>query len=295
MKNKPKRHHYIPQFILRKFCYEDNLLWYQHKDSQIVESLDTTEVFMEKYLYYFEDNDKDYFEIEENLSKYESEISKLLLEQFYDEKIISITKEEQESIKLFYAIMGFRSKRAADFFKNSNDKAFVEYYSIFQDDKNFEKFWKKNLKELVKCRSFSQVDCNPKIDYPIKVFILRDTTGFWGTYLKIVESENEEFLLTDAYPLVIYGNNKDGLELNCFEAFPISPKRAILIMYDLVDALIDFNDSVLPKGFYTKPEEKDGKLVFRVKKMRDEIVQIINRKTLEINEIGTVSYSGNFK
>jgi len=295
MKNIPKKHHYIPQFILRQFCSEDNFLWYQHKDTGVVESLDTTEVFMEKYLYYFEDNDKDYFEIEENLSKYESEISKLLLNQFYDEKIISITKEEQESIKLFYAIMGFRSKRAADFFKHSDDKQFVDFYSSFQDDKDFEKFWKKNLKELVKCRSFAQVNWNPKIDFPIQMFIRRDTTGLWGSYLKIVESENEEFLLTDAYPLVIYGNNKLGMELNCFEAFPISPKRAILIMYDKVDKIIDFNDSVLPKGFYTKPEEKDGKLVFRVKKIRDEIVKTINSKTLEVNEIGAISYSGKFK
>ena len=53
MKNNPIRHHYIPQFVLRQFCYEDNLLWFKHKDTGVVESIETRDVFMEKNLYYF--------------------------------------------------------------------------------------------------------------------------------------------------------------------------------------------------------------------------------------------------
>ena len=291
MKNVPIRHHFIPQFVLRQFCYEDNLLWFKHKDTGVVESLGTRDLFMEKNLYYFKDDDADYYEIENALADYENEISRMLIDQFYDEKIIHIMYAEQESIKLFYAIMGFRSKRAADYFKNSKDKGFVDYYSIFQNDNDFEAFWKRNLKELVKCRSFLEVSRNPNIDKPVKVFMLRDTTGIFGSYLKVVETINEEFILTDSYPLVIFGNNAAGMEINLYEVFPISPKRAILIVYDKVDELINFNDSILPKGFFTKPEVKDGVLELYVKKMKDETVRALNAKTEEINQIGTIIHN----
>ncbi len=60
MKIEPKRHHYIPQFILKNFCYdENNHLLYFDKKSGKISSEDTRDVFMVKNLYRDEINNAD--------------------------------------------------------------------------------------------------------------------------------------------------------------------------------------------------------------------------------------------
>ncbi len=122
MKNIPIKHHYIPQFILKNFCDEDGFLWYKDVQSDTVENFTTKDIYFEDNLYRDarKARDKDSVEIELELSKYENEISKILSAGFYSEKKFCITPGEQEVIKLFIAIMGFRSKRASEYFKNTN-------------------------------------------------------------------------------------------------------------------------------------------------------------------------------
>lgn len=51
-KHEPIRQHYIPQFILRNFCFDDSnsLFFYSLKD-KTVSVKNTRDVFMEKQLY----------------------------------------------------------------------------------------------------------------------------------------------------------------------------------------------------------------------------------------------------
>lgn len=293
--NKPKRHHYIPQFILRKFCYEDEELWFYDIKTKVLESSSTRDIFMGENLYLDKSNGKDSLEIEKEFGKYENEISQILDKQFYDQKNIYITKEEEESIKLFYALIGFRSKNAAEYFQTCKDENFISFYKNYQKDEDFDQLWKRNLKNLAKCRSYKQVKESPNIDDPFKLFMLRDTTGAMGSYLKVIEAQNDEFVLTDAFPLVIYGLTPQGVPINLFEMFPLSPKRAILLIYNFVPLLVDYNDSILPKGFFTKPELEDRKIKLYVKKTNDEYVRALNKKTVEITRIGIVSRTGDFK
>ena len=293
--NKPKRHHYIPQFILREFCYEDEELWFYDIKTKVLESSNTRDVFMVENLYLDKTNDKDKLEIESEFSIYEGEISRILDKQFYDQKYIYITKEEEESIKLFYALMGFRSKNAAEYFQTCKDPLFIDFYKKYQKDEDFDKLWKRNLKNLAKCRSFEQVINRPEIDEPFKIFMMRDTTGALGSYLRVIEAQDEEFVLTDAFPLVIYGVTPQGIPINLFEMFPLSPQRAILLIYDFVPLLVNYNDSILPKGFFEKPEIESGKIKLYVKKIKDEQVRTLNKKTIEVTRIGIVSRTGDFK
>ena len=98
--NKPKRHHYIPQFILREFCYEDEELWFYDIKTKVLESSNTRDVFMVENLYLDKTNDKDKLEIESEFSIYEGEISRILDKQFYDQKYIYITKEDMTTYSL---------------------------------------------------------------------------------------------------------------------------------------------------------------------------------------------------
>ena len=290
MKNEPKRHHYIPQFVLKQFCYKGNDLWFYDIDTESVSSRETREVFMERYLYRDDSNEEDFLEIERDFAVYETEISKILSKQFYNEKKIYITHEESESIKLFYALMGFRSKRTSDYFKNAKDERFKEFYSQYQMDDNYDALWKRNLKEIVKCRSIEEVFNNPHIDEPIKRFMFRDT-GFDGSYLKVVETEREEFILSDSYPVVLYATISIGPipQLDMFELFPISPTRAILLIFGYADRLVDNNNSFVPMGFFTRPMEKNNQFELYTKKMKDDLVAELNTTTRNSAEIGLIA------
>lgn len=288
MKNIPVRHHYIPQFVLKRFCYEGNKVWYYDINEKQISSIDISDAFMKRNLYKDKINDYDEMQIERDLAKYETEISKLLAEQFYDEKDIYLTEAEEDKIKLFYAVMAFRSKNASDFFKNTKTKEFIDYYNKYQPDGDFEAMWKRNLGLIVNCRSLKEVVTNPKIDEPFKMFMFRDTEEIAGSYLKIVESEGEEFVLTDCYPLVKTGTNLNGIELILYEYFPISPQRAILVVSNISDYIaLDYLQ--LRKGIFTRPEETDGeKYKYHVKKIKNEEVKMLNESTIPLAKIGVI-------
>ena len=295
VKNIPIKHHYIPQFILKNFCDEEGFLWYKDIKTNTIENFSTKDIYFENNLYRDEreKKDKDSVEIELALSKYEDEISKILLSRYYSEKKFYITLKEQEAIKLFIAIMGFRSKRASEYFKNTNGDLAKDYYHKYQNDEDYDYLWKRNLKELVKCRSYMEVMLNPDIDDPIKGFMLRDTGGT-NSFIRLIESENEEFILSDAIPFVMCAEDKNGMELIMYEAFPISPKRALLIIYKYPQYNIRYSDSILSKGFFEEPVVKDGKIEIYVKTIKDERVKEFNRQLREISQFGLVSRTDKF-
>ena len=295
MKNKPIKHHYIPQFILKNFCDEEGFLWYKDVKTNTIDNYSSKDIYFENNLYRDEreKKDNDSVEIELALSKYENEISQILSSRFYSEKKFYITLKEQEVIKLFIAIMGFRSKRASEYFKNTNGDLAKDFYHKYQNDEDYDYLWKRNLKEIVKCRSYMEVMVNSNIDDPIKGFMLRDTGGI-NSFIRVIESENEEFLLSDALPFMMYGGDANGLELVMYEVFPFSPKRALLIIYTYPQFNIRYKDSILSKGFFEEPVVSDGKIELYVKTIKDERVKEFNRQLIEISQFGLVSRTDKF-
>ena len=51
MPNVPIKHHYVPQFMLRNFCFKDKLLYYYDKAKNITSVKKTDEIFMTRNLY----------------------------------------------------------------------------------------------------------------------------------------------------------------------------------------------------------------------------------------------------
>ena len=108
-KSEPIRHHYIPQFILKPFCFEDNHLYYYSKDNSTVVVEDIRDVFMVRNLYRDEQNSPENpVYIEEALSGMEREASGVI-RTFCNEKNIVLTKSQNDMLKLFFAIMSFIS------------------------------------------------------------------------------------------------------------------------------------------------------------------------------------------
>ena len=279
MRKEPVRHHYIPQFILRNFaCDSDRkVACYYDKESQSVSKCEIREVFMERNFYRDEINCKDKpVQIEYDLSVYEREVAELIKAKFLDKRKIELTKEEDSMLKLFFAIMSFRNINAKEQFSNKLSKESKDFYKCFQENEDFEDFWKRNLGHLVKCRSMKDVANHQEIDPPIKDFMQRDTDGLLGRYIIIVESkEGDGFILGDCYPLIIFNA---PLPLPLYDVCPISPNRAII--FANAEAQVTPREVlILRPGVFDLPQtNENGNIVVIRKRLLAEEVHFINRE-----------------
>lgn len=287
MKKEPIRHHYIPQFILRNFCFDDNGNTF-HKDvkSQKESIKQIRDIFMVKNLYRDTINNDNPVQIEEDFARFENEVARIIKEKFLDSEEFILTRLEDEKLKLFFALMSFRSKSTQELFKKELSKESKKIYVNWQQNKNFEDFWKRNLGKLVNCRSLEEVIKNAEIDEPIKVFLTRDTFGFFGKYFCVVEPKNVgEFVLSDCYPVVFSGVCEPpfgaSFEMGIFDIYPIAPYRAILFAnvgcQGTPRDILQLRPLVL-----NEPIIKDNnEILFRVKKLYLEEVEIINNMLIE--------------
>ena len=155
---------------------------------------------MERNLYRDTINDENPVKIEEDLARFENEIAHIIKDKLLDKDEFRLTRSDHEKLKLFFALMSFRSKSMQELFKKNLSQESKKLYSNWQHDKNFEDFWKRNLGKLVKCRSLEDATNNEEIDLPIRIFLKRDMFGFWGKYICVVEpKEIGEFVLSDCY------------------------------------------------------------------------------------------------
>lgn len=287
--NIPKKHHYIPRFLIRPFCDEKGLMTYEDKKTGIVSKKRPEEVFMSRNLYRDTiNNPRNPVQIEDDLSHFEEEASRII-KKFYEDNEVTITCEEEERLKVFLAIMGFRAERTQQYFSQANEED-EEFYSFYQEDGNLADFWKRNLGALVNCRSIEEVMRHKHIDSPIKMFIKRDIIGISGTYIMAVEREGtEDFLLSDCYPLVVEGSAEIGLKLQEYFVFPISPQRAIMIVYHGVENAPKAGTGFGGRFFQEPTISEDGKILkIRIKKIHDDNVKSINKMIYENATEGVV-------
>ena len=156
-------------------------------------------------------------------------------------------------------------------------------YSVYQEDGNLTDFWKRNLGELVKCRSLYEVHKNARIDTPIKLFMRRDTEGVFGMYLVLLERRGKsDFVLSDSYPTIHEGATEKGLKLPMYYTIPISKSRMLIMMANGADAVkksvlgLDFKNIKLPRV------SSDGKLItIKVSRIYESEVKMLNEASIE--------------
>ena len=280
--NIPVRQHYIPQFILRNFCFKNNFVKYFDIEENTVKTMNIKDIFMEKQLY--DDNINNYNfpqQIEKDLSIFENEIALIINNKFLKENTFKLSQEEFDKLSLFFAIMAFRNINTKEQFLNYSTKS-KESFSIYQPDLNYIDFWKRNLCYLVKCRSLDEVIKNKKIDDPIKLFMTRDIFNFTGKYFLLFEKRGKNsFIIGDCYPTDITG---DFLNMHSYSYFPISPDRLLLIVSKGVESI--------PSGILTL-DKKDLKcqlndLSISVKKLYDDKINKINDDIIKNCKIGYI-------
>ena len=291
MKNEAYRHHYIPQFIIRNFSDNElGFVKYYDKKRKKVLNMPTEDVFMYNDLYRDEINSpNDPVKIEKDFAKYEAEVS-IIIKKLLVGNDILLTNDEHNSLLLFLALMQFRSKNALNAFGKNMKEDSKEFYSNYQKDGDIISLWKKNLGHIIKCRSIGEVLQNNKIDDPFKAFMTRDAFGLTGAYLISADRRgNEDFFLSDAYPLVQNGEIDENFSIPVMSFYPISPERMLIITYDGVQ-LARQEVRTFDKSFFSKPYVLSDKktLRFHVRKMYEKDIKYINDSIYENTKEGCV-------
>lgn len=281
MHSEPIRHHYIPQFILKNFCFEEQHLHYFDKQTRCISVRDTRDIFMVRNLYRDEINSSlDPVKIEKDLAEYEREVAQIMKERFLSEREIFLSVEEEAKLRLFFAIMGFRSINANLLLGNQITDQTKAFYSHYQADGNVLDMWKRNLGYIVQCRSFEEVWNHPHIDAPIKLFFRRDTEGYWGKYIAVAETnEGSTFVIGDAYPTTITGILPNNVPVNVYDIFPISSKRVLFLVNNGAQSAP--RDVLGLRQFLLQPPkrmEQTNMIRIRVRKLCADEVQYINRE-----------------
>jgi len=282
MENEPKRNHYIPQFILRKFCDSKGQLLYLNSKEGTIQKRNPKSVFVVSDLYRDEFcNPSQPTRIESDLALFEEEISRIIAGGgFYQKEEISLTTEEYEKLSIFFSLMDFRAKKTRDIFINTLSESSRRLYSINQERENLEEFWKINLGELAKCRTISQISSNQKINELFRVNFVFETVDF---FMSVIERRGpEDFLLGDIYPTFLFGLLDQGLRLPVYRFFPISPSRMIVFTSAKIHS-IRKEVRFLSDNISRAPIVNSGRMVFHVRKLYCNDVVAIN--AMALNEV----------
>ena len=274
----PIRHHYIPRFLLRPFCFEQSKVYYYDKKTLTVSVKDIGNVFMVRNLYQdYRNHPEEPTQIELDLSKYENKMARII-KKFSESDEIVITLEENEKLNLFFAIMGLRAKNARDSFgvdmKNESKVFFARYLKQGED---FTDLWRRNLGVIVNCRSISEVYNHPLVDEPFKVFMARDTIGYFGKLFVVVQSTGtEEFIMSDCYVTDVTGFGLGGIPMPMYSIFPISPKRAIILFANGIKNAPPDVIGLTTKSYFKKPIMQSDQKSIQIF-IRDMAVEDIKR------------------
>lgn len=306
-KNEAKRHHYIPQFILRNFTDENDQLTYWDIKEEKLEKRNTRSVFMNWHMYRDEDNHKDdptY--IESSLSVFEKEIAELIKKKILYQSEIILTRKELESLRIFLSLLSFRSDSRMNQYKEKKfNQSTFEILAPFAPDGNFEDLWKREIEELSKCRAYNQIRESKVIDPIIKQDFLNDLEG---QYMSFVDARGGDFLITDIYPTLEIFPLLPDVNIHLHFIFPLSNNRLLLLnntmfRYDVQDPIINNmkcfsqiqGDMIIPpKNHYINGiiNSDDDKYIYKVRKIYSDDVEYINALQLNEAKVGVAFKDG---
>jgi len=300
-KNEPRKHHYIPQFILRKFTDDNNQVSYWNINNKTLEKRNTKSVFMNIDMYRDEENHQDNpVFIENSLSIFEREISELVNNKLLNDKEITITRAELEALRIFLSLLSFRSDLRMQQYKN---KMFDECTKniLGGDGLDFTDLWKREVEELSKCRSYNDIEENQNISSIIKMDFLNDIKGFYMTFL---DARGGEFLLCDVYPTLEVFPLKENVNIHLHCIYPLSSTRLLLLNHIMFkdktnDKVFEYMKSLSkikgelvspPKNKYVKIGnfEPNDLFIYKVNKIYESDIKYINALQLNESRIGII-------
>ena len=282
------RQHYIPQFILKNFCYDqskEKVFFFKVGENECSSEL-VSNVFMEKHLYSTAENS---VEIEESLARFEAYIAPIF-KKFSQDSEISLTFAEDEHLRIFLSLLAFRAANTRDQFGNMSDLS-KALYSRSSDDTDMKDLWLKNVHLLSQHRTIKEILTDPEVSSPLKIFIDREFSAF---YMCLLERRgNVDFHISDCYPVVMNGEaelNGKVINLPIYYFYPISDSRIIVLVTnyikDVQRSLAYLDCDKMLKG--PKRSFDSTHLLFRPARVYASEVEWINEMIIKNAKVGIV-------
>lgn len=300
-KHEPRKHHYIPRFILKNFNDENKQVNYWNIENNRLEKRNIKSVFMNINMYRDENlNADDPTQIESKFSFFESEIADLIQNKILNKNEIILKRNELEKLRIFITLLSFRSNHRMEQYKNNKfDTSTRDTLLKYQPDGDFEKLWKRELDVLTTCRSYDEIRNSEIIDPIIKLDFENDLTGLYMTF---VDARGGQFILSDIYPtLEIYPLVEGNVNLHF--VLPLSPTRMLLlnnIMFkkeilnephfkDMINlSKIKGNCIITPQNKLSKVERINDEYIYKVRKIYANDVQYLNSLILNEAKVGII-------
>ena len=303
-KQEPKKHHYIPRFILKNFNNGNGQVNYWNIEKDKLEKRNTKSVFMNIDMYRDESlNHEDPTQIESKLSIFEREIAELISNKILNKEKIILDRRELGKLKIFTTLLSFRSNhRMKQYSENLFDGFTRQILLKYQPDGNFKELWKREIDDIATCRCQKDIENSKTIDPIVKREFLNSMSCFYMTF---VDTEDEEFILTDIYPTLEVFPINVNINLHMHYLFPLTPTRMLILNYFvfrndcwhnptlnmmLEHSQIQGNAIIPPINIYKNigTFNPDDKFIYHVRKICRKDVEYINALFLNEAKVGFI-------
>ncbi len=302
-KHKARKHHYIPQFILKNFKDENGQVKYWNKENNKLEKRNTKSVFMNINMYRDETlNEENPTQIESKFSVFECEIADLIYKKILNQNEIVLKRSELEKLRIFMTLMSFRSNSRMEQYKNNSfDESTRNILLKFQPDGNFEELWKRELDALASCRNYEEIEKSELVDPIIKLDFTNNLKGFYMTF---VDARGGQFILSDIYPtLEVFPVGGINIHMHCL--LPLSPTRMLLLNHimfkkenqnnpmfrEMIELSQIKGDAIVPPNNKYKiygSMSMDDEYIYKVRKIYASDVCYMNALVLNETRVGVI-------
>ena len=303
-KQEPKKHHYIPRFILKNFNNENGQVNYWNIEKDKLEKRNTKSVFMNIDMYRCEPlNQDDPTQIESKLSIFEREIAELISNKILNKEEIILDRRELGKLKIFTTLLSFRSNhRMKQYSENLFDGFTRQILLKYQPDGNFKELWKREIDDIATCRCQKDIENSKNIDPIVKQEFLNDMSCFYMTF---VDTEDEEFILTDIYPTFEVFPIDVNINLHMHCLFPLTPTRMLILNNNIfrndcwddptLNMMLEYsqikgNAIIPPINIYKNIGifNLDDKFIYHVRKICRKDIEYINALFLKEAKVGFI-------
>lgn len=227
--NEAKKHHYIPQFVLRNFINDNGTLTYWNVERQELQERNPSNIYMVENLYRDEKNyPNDPTTIEKKFSRLEKEASDIIKDKILNKKKIVLTRKENEKLRKYLFLLTYRSDtRKEQYIKEKFDDETKEHLLKFTIDGDFVDLWLREIDMILDSKNYQDINTNPKISNVIK----QDAeTHLLGYYMTFVSTRGQDIILSDIYPTAgIIPTNIEGANIYAHYIYPIDPSTVLIL------------------------------------------------------------------
>ncbi len=231
----PKNQHYVPQFLLKNFSFnEDSQIYVFDKSKEVVFETHIRNVAAENGFYNFK-SDGTTFSIEHDLSNLETASAQILEKIIKQESLSGMTSDEKATLSIFIAAQFSRTKQQRLMLKQMNDLLVNHIQRLGGDPNNVKGFTPFSNDDEINRFAIMTLEENVKSFWPIfyeRGWILFKSTNLMHYYI----SDN---------PITLHNDNDFGfmgnlgLGVKGIEIyFPLSPNLSLGIIDESNEEII---------------------------------------------------------